>query len=138
MLSKNNSRMNEHDKRQQNKGKVKNKNLIVKMFSVKLWPWSNCHLSKDVWRNTKCRMFCTNIKCPLWNSKCDHTALIRIKTNQVCTLQWHRQVSRMISQMQSSLTSYFASPPHTACFKVHIQKKKTVKKKTMIIVHEQG
>ena len=38
MLSKINSRMNERDKRQQNKGKVEKKNLIVKMFSVKPWP----------------------------------------------------------------------------------------------------
>ena len=35
MLSKINSRMNERDKTQQNKGKVEKKNLIVKMFSVK-------------------------------------------------------------------------------------------------------
>ena len=35
MLSKINSRMNERDKTQQNKGKVEKNNLIVKMFSVK-------------------------------------------------------------------------------------------------------
>ena len=87
MLSKINSRMNEREKTQQNKGKVEKMNLIVKMFSVKPLTLSNCHITKDVWRNTKYRMFCTNIKCPLWNSKCDPTALIRIKTNRVCTLQ---------------------------------------------------
>ena len=39
MLSKINSRMNERDKRQQNKEKFeKKKNLIVKVFSVKPWP----------------------------------------------------------------------------------------------------
>ena len=75
--------------------KLKKKNLIVKMFYIKPWPltWSNCHITKNVWWNTKCRMFCTNVKCPLWNSKCDRTALIRIKTNSVCTLQWHRRVT---------------------------------------------
>ena len=58
VLSKINSRMNERDKRRQNKRKVEKKNLIVKMFSVK--PWS----------------LTSNVKCPLWNSKCDRTALI--------------------------------------------------------------
>ena len=69
MLSKINSRMNERDRKRQNKRKVEKKNLIVKMFSVK--PWS----------------LTSNVNCLLWNSKCDRTTLIRIKTNRVCTLQ---------------------------------------------------
>ena len=88
MLSRINSRMNECDKRQQNKGKVEKKELDSEYvfcqalaFDLKQLPYY-----KRLWRNTKCGMFCTNIKCPLWNSKCDHTAIIRIKTNRVCTL----------------------------------------------------